>query len=333
MKILRIASLVFLISLMLFGFYLHTYMKTPVFFEEGARIVEIEKGMSLEDVLRKLEEKGVIDKPWLLKIYMEIMGLGKSVKAGEYSFYSGITPKEIVEKIVYGRVVLHKVTVREGDTILDIAERLVESGILGSKKSFIKICYSEKLVGLLGIEGPKNLEGYLFPETYFFEKGTPEEAIVRVMVERFKEMVFNKEFFEGCKRIGLTPHQVITLASMVEKETYIDEEKPIIAAVYLNRLRKGMRLQCDPTVRYATGNWDKRITVEELRFKNPYNTYVFKGLPPGPICSPGLSSIKAVLHPAKVDYLYFVAGRGGRHYFSRTFDEHRRKARYYRRRR
>ncbi len=322
LRFLRIFSIAFVISLISFSLFLYSYMNSPVFFERGEKAVVIERGETLSQVLKKLGDLGIVKRPWLLESYMVVTGLGRSIKAGEYRFYSGVTPIEVVDKLVYGKIVLHRVTVREGDTVLDIGRELVKSGILRDSSEFVKLCYSDRLVYLVGIEGPKNLEGYLFPDTYLFERGTPEDAIVRVMITRFREKVLTKGFFRGCKAIGLTPHQVITLASMVEKETYLKGEKPIIAAVFLNRLRKGMKLQCDPTVRYATGNWRRKILKNELRFPSPYNTYYVKGLPPGPICSPGLDSIWAVIHPAKVDYLYFVAGRDGRHHFSYTLEEH-----------
>ncbi len=322
MRFFKVFSLIFLFFTVVFFIFLRVYMETPVFIPDGVKVVEIKRGESLSRVLEELEGEGIIENPWLLKIYMVVKGLGGKVKAGEYRFFSGVTPDDVVEKIVYGRVVLHRVTVREGYNILDIGKELVKSGVLMDSSAFVKLCYSDRLVGLIGIEGPKNLEGYLFPDTYFFEKGTPEEAIAKVMLARFREKVLTRKFFEGCKGVGLTPHQVVTLASLVEKETYIKKEKPIIAAVFLNRLRKGMKLQCDPTVRYATHNWYAPILKSDLEFPSPYNTYYVKGLPPGPICSPGLDSIMAVIHPAHVDYLYFFAGKDGRHHFSRTFREH-----------
>jgi UPF0755 protein len=201
---------------------------------------------------------------------------------------------------------------------------LYEAQGLGPSETFVKAASDVSLIAALDPEAP-DLEGYLFPDTYGVARRSGPAALVRTMVGRF-ERVFGPELRQAAKERGLTVRETVTLASLVEKETAKAEERPIVAAVYANRLRIGMGLQCDPTVIYAllrAGRYDGNLTREDLAFDSPYNTYRYAGLPPGPIAAPGKGALEAAVRPADVDYLYFVSRNDGSHVFSRTYDEHR----------
>jgi UPF0755 protein len=204
---------------------------------------------------------------------------------------------------------------------------------LGPGAAVLQKAADAQFAASLGIEG-ESLEGYLFPETYKFNRGSNPEIILRRMVDRFNT-VFNQDMEKQAAAVGLSRKELITLASLVEKETGCAEEKPVIAAVFLNRLGKGMRLDCDPTVIYSlkleNSAFNERLNRNHLKKESPYNTYLNVGLPPGPICSPGLDSIQAVLHPAKASYLYFVSKNDGTHQFSDTLEEHNRAVNAYQR--
>jgi len=220
-----------------------------------------------------------------------------------------------------GKIFCHKITIPEGYTIYQIADLLAAKG-LAKRENFINLATDPNLAKELGIQA-KTLEGYLFPDTYYFNKGLSEKVIIKTMVNRFYSLM-KPEWKEQSHKLGLTFHQVITLASLIEKETSNKEEKPIISAVYHNRLKAGIRLQCDPTVIYCLKNFNGKLRKEDLLIDSPYNTYKRYGLPPGPIANPGLDSIQAALYPAKVGYQYFVSKNDGTHYFSYTLKEHNR---------
>jgi UPF0755 protein len=217
-------------------------------------------------------------------------------------------------------VILHPVTIPEGFTRDQIADVLAAKG-LADKKRFLELTEDKALLRQYGISGP-SLEGYLFPDTYHFSRGTPTLAVLDTMVKRFRQAV--APFMEKTQGTGMKFEDVVTLASIVEKETGRPEERPLIASVFLNRLRLGMRLESDPTVIYGMENFDGDLKKKDLTEKTPYNTYIIYGLTPGPIANPGLESIKAVIDPARTDYLYFVSRNDGSHHFSRTLAEHNR---------
>lgn len=237
-----------------------------------------------------------------------------------------MSPQQILETLAHGQTVVHKVVVAEGATLVRIGELLEHAGLM-SKQAFMRAATNPDVAAALGLQGP-TLEGYLFPETYHFSKGIPPGGVINKMVAQFRS-VFSPAWAERARAMGLSMHQVVTLASIVEKETADPRERPLIAAVFLNRLKRNMRLESDPTVIYGLQSFDGNLTEKDLRTPTPYNTYRIKGLPPGPICNPGKGAIEAVLFPADESYLYFVSKNDGTHHFSRTLAEHNRMVRRY----
>jgi UPF0755 protein len=241
-----------------------------------------------------------------------------------------MSPGAILGALVRGEALLHKVVIPEGAAISKIGQILEEAGLL-SQRTFWQAASDPSLAEALGLES-NNLEGYLFPETYHFPKGLTAEQIIRKMVAHFHS-VFTAEWAKRAHSMGLTRHEVVTLASIVEKETGKPEERPLIAAVFLNRLKRRMRLESDPTVIYGIKGFDGNLTRKDLKASTPYNTYQIRGLPPGPIASPGRASIEAVLYPSEEPYLYFVSKNDGSHHFSCTLSEHNAMVDRYQRRR
>ena len=291
------------------------------------RIVEIKKGEGVWSIAKKLKEKGVIKSRWVFIIEALRTGLYNKIKPGEYAFYTHQSLGEILRILVEGRVLSHKITIPEGLTLWQIAEILDRNNIC-KKEEFLKLAQDPQVAKKFGLPGP-TLEGYLYPDTYYFHKYTHPGVIIKTMVDNFWKHW--DKYKDIANKKGMSLKEVITLASIVEKEAIYSKEKPIIAAVYLNRLKRGMPLQADPTINYALRNFRRLYYKDYYSVKSPYNTYLNYGLPPTPICSPGEDSIKAVLFPAKVSYLYFVAKGDGTHYFSRTYREHLRAIRLVRR--
>jgi UPF0755 protein len=250
----------------------------------------------------------------------------RTLKAGEYKFEDSATPLAIHDRLARGDIYVHMVTVPEGFNIFEIAEAIEAAG-LGNQQDFVD--YAKKQVALIKDLDPdaKSLEGYLFPDTYGFTRTQTIEDIVATMVHRFKQET---------RTIGLTTdvHRIVTLAAIVEKETAANDERPVVASVYLNRLQRRMALDADPSVIYAAllaGRYQGTIYHSDLQFDSPYNTYKYPGLPPGPIANPGRASLQAAMHPAQTDYLFFVSDNNGHHRFARTLDEHSHNVALYRR--
>jgi len=231
-----------------------------------------------------------------------------------------MAPIKILNILTKGIVITHSITIPEGFTIKQIAQLLDQNGITNGDE-FLRLAKEPEIVKRYGISAP-SLEGYLYPDTYKFASHLPPWRIIHTMVMRFKQVT--SPLRERARQKGMKFEDVITLASIVEKETALDSERPIIASVFLNRLKRGIRLESDPTTIYGIENFDGNLKKSDLTRRTPYNTYVIKGLPPGPISNPGLKSIEAVLNPADTDYLYFVSKNDGSHYFSRTLQEHNR---------
>lgn len=287
-------------------------------------------GQSLRVTSEKLAQKNLITHPSKFKLIAKIKGKDKSIKAGEYTLNNQMSPNEILDTLISGKVKLYKFTVPEGYNIRQIAE-VVEKKGMGKKEKFIAATENPLVLKELGIN-TKTLEGYLFPDTYHFPKGVSENTIVKTMVKRLKQ-VFTPELERRARRLGFTMHQVLTLASIIEKETGAPFERPLISSVFHNRLKKGMRLETDPTVIYGIKNFNGNITKKDLRTPTPYNTYRIKGLPPGPIANPGFDSIEAALYPETTKYLYFVSKKDSTHQFSTNIKDHNKAVRKYQLRR
>lgn len=282
--------------------------------QKNSVIIEFLKGESFSSVSKKLEKDNIIYDSFLFKLNAWLLGLDKQLKPGEYYLSSEMSHTEILDKITSGKVYYRKITIPEGLTVKEI-KKIIEK--------------SEFLSGEL----TKNLqEGYLLPETYYFQKGDSVDSLVLQMEDSFYKSldnIWDKRNFEKLKGIIKTKNDLVILASIIEKEALLDSEKPTIAAVYLNRLRVGMRLQADPTVIYGAKNYQGDITYKMLKERNDYNTYTMYGLPKTPISNPGLSSLMAAANPADVNYLYFVADGKGGHKFSTNYEEHRKNVRVY----
>ncbi len=284
-------------------------------------VFEVQPGMTLKQVAQELSGQGLIRSPSAFQAIAYIQDKQTQVMVGEFSLSPSMSPSQILLRITSGKTVLHSVTIPEGYRITEIATLLHSAG-LADREVFIRQTRDENLIRSLGIP-TDSLEGYLFPETYHFSKFTPEKRIVQKMVDTFKEQVLKPELFSKSEN-SLSWHEIITLASLIEKETGLDTERKLISSVFHNRLRKNMRLQTDPTVIYAMEQFDGNIRKRDLKIDSPYNTYRHKGLPPGPIASPGLKSIVAAIFPVESDRLYFVSRQDGSHYFSATLIEHNR---------
>jgi UPF0755 protein len=251
-------------------------------------------------------------------------GQARRLKAGEYRFDHEMTPLEVLDKLARGDVYLLTLTFREGLTIAEMAQ-VFESHGFGPAQTFVAAAADASLVHDFDPDA-KDLEGYLFPETYSLPRGSDAPRVVRAMVDRFRH-VATPALRQAGAGLGFNVRQLVTLASLVEKETAKPEERPLVAAVYANRLKMGMGLQCDPTVIFAlqrAGRYTGNLRRDDLMFDSPYNTYRYPGLPPGPIAAPGKGSLEAAAAPAAVDYVYFVSRNDGTHEFARTLDEHNR---------
>ncbi|MEW6668562.1 MAG: endolytic transglycosylase MltG [Thermodesulfobacteriota bacterium] len=292
-----------------------------------AQVVIVREGQSPRELADDLEQKGIVSSSRLFLFWTRLLGYGKMIRAGEYSLSPDMSPMTILEKLIRGLVITYPITIPEGFTRLQIAELLAQRGLV-DKETFLSLTRDPAVLKKYAVSGP-NLEGYLFPDTYHFARGTLAQTVVDTMVKRFFQMVLPSK--EAVEKSGMKMEEVITLASIVEKETGRAEERPLIASVFLNRLKKGMRLDSDPTVIYGIENFDGDLKKHDLTRETPYNTYVIPGLTPGPIANPGLASIRAVLFPAKTRYLYFVAKNDGSHHFSRTLAEHNRAVNTYQR--
>ncbi|MEK6320641.1 MAG: endolytic transglycosylase MltG [Acidobacteriota bacterium] len=289
------------------------------------RIITIDQGAGTQAIVARLTEAGIVSHPLALKIYLRITGGGSNLKAGDYKFPSPISPLQAIEKIRRGEVYLERVTIPEGFNRFEIAETFATKTGKATTEEFLRLMEDQTPIQRIAPEA-RNLEGYLFPDTYNYNTKTTPQDLIRAMVNRFEE-VFTPEWSVRASQLGLTVNQVVTLASIIEEEAKVPDERPHMASVFFNRLKRGMPLASDPTFIYAAilaGDYDGN--PNQLRYRarpSPYNTYVVSGLPPGPIASPGRDSLEAVLHPDHTDDLYFVVnGTGGRHRFSRTAEEH-----------
>lgn len=283
--------------------------------------VEIPEGAGVRQIGERLERAGLVSYPRIFALYVRVRGDEGALKAGRYRFDGEDGWGDIVSALSRGEVVTYALTVPEGFTAREIAPRIAElSGV--PPDSVLSLLQDTALARELGVPGP-TLEGYLFPETYRFSRGLPPRRIIGAMVDRYRAF-WGPEERRLADSLDLDEREVVTLASIVEEEARHYEEGPVIAGVYLNRLERGMLLQADPTVQYALGERRERLLYRDIDSvaSDPYNTYTQAGLPPGPIASPGESSLRAVLNPADVPYLFFVARPDGYHVFTETERQH-----------
>ncbi len=287
--------------------------------EEVTRLFRVERGQGLGQVARRLEQAGLIRHARGLGLLARLRGDEGNLRAGEYEISAGWSTRTILDRITSGRVKTYEIVLPEGIRAAEIAAKLEAQG-LAVAEEFLAAVQDPNFAKSLGIERA-GLEGYLYPETYRLPRHLTAHEVARVFVEQFERVWREVETIAATQ--PLSRHEVVTLASIVEKETAAPEERPLIAAVFHNRLRKGMRLETDPTVIYGVDGFDGNLTRKHLRdTANPYNTYRIRGLPPGPIASPGIDALRAALEPSETDYLYFVSRGDGTHQFSRTYREH-----------
>jgi UPF0755 protein len=284
-----------------------------------AAIVTIEEGERLGDIAADLHRQDLLRHPLPLVVWARITRQDRAIHWGEYLITTPLSPLELLARLTGPPDPLHPVTVPEGLTVREVVHLLAASGF-GSEESFMCLLDDPAFLAADDLP-PEGAEGYLFPDTYAFPLATPQERILRSMVRHFRD-VFGPPLVLRAAALGLTEHEAVTLASLVEEETARPEERRLVAAVFLNRLRRGMPLQSDPTVLYGRADGSRTLTRADLARPTPYNTYTIGGLPPAPIANPGQAALEAAVDPAPVDYLYFVARGDGTHEFSSTLAAH-----------
>lgn len=276
--------------------------------------VQISPGMNATEIGTLLAEKGFIRNALMFRVACAFSGVGRSLKAGEYVFNRNMGTFRILRKIAAGEAVLFPFMIPEGVTLSQIAGYWAERGF-GTAEDFVKASCESTTRKAYGVDSG-NLEGYLFPDTYMFPRGISEREAIREMLRQFDSNMSRLD----AGKVKLSRHEVVSLASIIEKEAKVEEEKPIISAVFHNRLKRGQKLESCATVLYGLGYPHRKLTRADLKnSKSPYNTYVYKGLPPGPICNPGKGAIAAALNPSKDGYLYFVSKNDGTHYFTASY--------------
>ncbi|MBI4888837.1 MAG: endolytic transglycosylase MltG [Acidobacteria bacterium] len=296
-------------------------------FEAAGRFVDLPPGTTTAAIGRRLVDAGVVRDMVTFRAALWWTGRSQSLQAGEYLFDRAASAVDVIERLARGDVYTRRITFPEGLTLREMS-RIYESRGFGPAGEFLAAAREGSLVRDLDADA-RDLEGYLFPETYALARDTPARRLIAMMVDRFRATYID-QLHGRADAGGLTARQVVTLASLVERETARPDERPLVAAVYRNRLKIGMPLQADPTVVYAlqqAGRYDGNIRRQDLSLDSPYNTYRYPGLPPGPIAAPGKLSLEAALMPASVAYLYFVSRNDGSHVFARTFAEHTRNVR------
>ncbi len=316
-KLLFLSSIFFLIFLSISGG--SWWIFGPL--ETQKKIVRIPQHSSARKISSILYENGLIKSRFFFYLYVRLSGFDKKLSYGKYLFDGENSVVDVVDILLSGRVFLSKVTIKEGSSLKESLDQIAESGLV-ERSLLDSLAHDKIFIDSLTGMNRESLEGFVYPETYFFDDNISGQELLTHIVKHFYQLTTGLDFL-GQKELDF--YQVLTLASIVDKESVLAEEKPLIASVYLNRLAVGQRLQADPTVVYfleKSGKIRKRVFYNDLKIDSPYNTYLHKGLPPTPICSPTVSAIQAVLQPEVTDYFYFVASRGGQHVFSKTYKEH-----------
>lgn len=313
MSLLKVILAIFLLSVATVcavSYWLYSSMNQPVQHARSNDFIEIPKGSSPSEIVNKLAAEGVIASPWAMKVYLRTFGDSSKLKAGDYQFNSPITALQVIKELEKGEERTIKITIPEGWTRFDIAKRIVEkfpTEPATDEKTVLAMMDDTSLISDIDVNA-KNLEGYLYPSTYSFPIGTEPKAVVKRMVDQFRK-VWKPEWNDRAKTLGRTPHEIVTIASLVETESKFDAERTVVASVIYNRLSRGMALGIDQTAVYVAkmeNRWDGTINKSDLDSPSPYNTRKFAGLPPGPIASASESALEAALNPQKTDYLFYV---------------------------
>ena len=316
----RLATALLVIAILAGAAYaVSYYWLSPTEKFAPAREVTIEKGESFRQIARALADAGVVRSELALRIYGRMSGTASQIKPGDYAFKGGERISDVMRHLVKGDFIVVTITIPEGLTVHEIAERVGATGLV-CEDEFENAARDGAMVRALGLM-PLGAEGYLFPATYKFSPHAKTDDVLAAMLARFYQ-VLTPQVEERMFAVGLDARRLVTMASIVEKEAKAPTERPLIAGVFYNRLRLGMPLQSDPTAEYELDG-TKESAVSAVHTTSAFNTYDFSGLPPGPIANPGLKSIEAALNPAQTDFLYFVAREGGTHVFSKSYDEHR----------
>lgn len=311
--------LILIIGIITFVALLINYSVNPIDKKNATVIVDIPTGSSFFRLTEILNNAGMIKNRVFFYSLATARQALKSIRAGEYEFNTSMTPYEVISKLLRGEIKVYRVTIPEDLSVKEIAARLLEYKLI-HEEDFFDLAEDEEFLKSLGISA-SSVEGYLFPETYNFDRSMSTRQIMRIMVGQFWKKV-TPEMLERAKALGLTVHEYVTLASIIGKESGNGDEKSLISAVFHNRLKRKMRLQSDPTAVYDLENFNGIVRRSHLKRNSPYNTYIIYGLPPGPIANPGLDSLIAAVYPANVNYLYFVSRRDGSHFFSSSLDVH-----------
>ncbi len=304
--------------IILIHFYIALFV--PPTREKNWKEIRVTEGMSFKAIAAKLQQEGIIRYRGYFQIIGRLQGISRKVRVGYYGLGSHMTMWNVLEAFKKGKVIEYELVVPEGYNLFQIGWTLTGTPLISDPKDFLNVALDAKFARSLGVEAD-TLEGYLYPDTYYLPKGITMPEVAKRMVQRYRD-VFTESYRKRATALGFSEHQILTLASIIEKEAKVPAERTTISAVYHNRLKIGMKLQADPTAVYGKKAWITNVTKEDLKRKTPYNTYLHKGLPPGPIANPGQGAILAALYPEKVDYIYFVAQGDGSHYFSKDYNEH-----------
>jgi UPF0755 protein len=310
MKVLKFLSVLLIFVIIVFSYWIYRSLNTPHTHDKNKQYIQIPHGSSPSQILVKLASEGILSAQIQLKIYLKITGKGNKMQAGEYLFYSPITPLEVLGELNNGRLRTVKLTIPEGFTRFDIAKRIAQQFPQNQPPGENAALYLMEDISLIKDIDPeaKNLEGYMYPNTYNFPRSVTTKAIIKKMVGEFKK-VWKPEYADRAFKLKMTPHEIFTIASLIETESRLNEERPFVASVIYNRLNKGMPLGIDQTAVYIAkmeNRWDGIINKSDLETNSPYNTRKVVGLPPGLISSISESSIKAALYPATTNYIYYV---------------------------
>lgn len=314
------AEIVFIIFSLIFlsGLVIYFNLLMPISSEDKWKEIKIPEGVTYAQGISILKEGGIIKNEFIFLVLGKLTVTDRKLRAGYYNLNTSMNPLEVFNRLRKGMIVQYVITIPEGSMIEDTIIKLKDTGLIDADSQ--ELVRDKDFLASLNIDAP-SLEGYLYPDTYNFAKGADPKDIFRMMVQKLGEE-FDESLRKRSEELGMSAKEILTLASIIEKEAIFNRERPLISAVYHNRLKKKMRLQADPTVVYGIKKMQDGITRADLKRVTPYNTYIIYGLPPSPIASPGIKSIRAALYPADVDYMYFVSKNDGTHYFSRTGEEH-----------